>query len=399
MLGGAIRILAAKSTSVMEESPPRLAAATDLQRCRRRQAAKTLDRRRSVLFSVLFGVLSAACSQPPSQSVPAAATPPPGSDYEGAAFEFHPIKDDIYLAVETGNLAIWCNAVVIVNDNDVLLVESHVSPAAAWALLRELKQITDKPVRHVVNTHFHFDHLHGNQIYGGDVEIIGHEFTRRMVLAGSSNRGRTYDYFVGDMPGQVEELEAELAAAEDPDRMAEIEQELSILRNARLALDAVVPTPPNLTLTDRMTLYRGGREIQLMFLGRGHTGGDVVVYLPAEKVLATGDLLTAGLPWMGDAYPQEWAETLEHFKSLDVDVMLPAHGRAFQDFERIDHWQAYLRDFWTATARMHDQGMATEEAARRVDMRSHAGAFPRIVEVGAELAEVERVYELLDGGD
>ena len=273
MLGGAIRILAAKSTSVMEESPPRLAAATDLQRCRRRQAAKTLDRRRSVLFSVLFGVLSAACSQPPSQSVPAAATPPPGSDYEGAAFEFHPIKDDIYLAVETGNLAIWCNAVVIVNDNDVLLVESHVSPAAAWALLRELKQITDKPVRHVVNTHFHFDHLHGNQIYGGDVEIIGHEFTRRMVLAGSSNRGRTYDYFVGDMPGQVEELEAELAAAEDPDRMAEIEQELSILRNARLALDAVVPTPPNLTLTDRMTLYRGGREIQLMFLGRGHTGG------------------------------------------------------------------------------------------------------------------------------
>ena len=351
---------------------------------------------KSVLLAIFLGVASAACSQPASQSLPTPA-PPPGSDYEGAAFEFQPISDNVYLAVETGNLGAWCNAVVIVNDSDVLLVESHVSPAAAWALLRELKEITDKPVRYVVNTHFHFDHLHGNQIYGDDVEIIGHEFTRQMVLAGDSNRGGTYDYFAGFMPGRIEELEAELAAAEEPDRTGELRHKLEVLRNMRLAMDSVVPTPPNLTLTDRMTLHRGGREIQLLFLGRGHTGGDVVVYLPAERVLITGDLLTAGLPWMGDGFPWEWADTLERFKALDFDVMLPAHGRAIRDLERIDQWQAYLRDFWTITAAMHEQGMPAQEAAQRVDLRSHAGDYPRLAEIGAELLEVERVYELLDG--
>jgi len=398
MVGTAISIARVENDNRLDgpvSTPARLVAG-DLRRSQWRAAAYLVPAMRAVSLVVVFGALS-ACSQPASQSPPAATTPPPGSDYEGAAFEFQAISDDVYLAVETGNLGAWCNAVVIVNDSDVLLVESHVSPAAAWALLRELKEITDKPVRYVVNTHFHFDHLHGNQIYGDDVEIIGHEFTRQKVLSGDSNRGRTLDYFAGFIPGRIEELEAELAAGEEPDRTAELRHELVVLRNMRLAMDDVVPTPPNLTLTDRMTLHRGGREIQLMFLGRGHTGGDVVVYLPGERVLVTGDLLTAGLPWMGDGYPVEWADTLERFKTLDVDVMLPAHGRAIRDFERIDRWQAYLRDFWTITAAMHRQGIPAEEAARRVDLRSHAAAYPRLAEIGAELLEVERVYELLDG--
>ncbi len=355
--------------------------------------------RRAVLLSILLVALPAACSPPPvPESPPADATPPAGSDYEGAAFEFVPISDDIYLAVETGNLGAWCNAVVVVNESDVLLVESHVSPAAAWALLGELKAITDKPVRYVVNTHFHFDHLHGNEIYGDDVEIIGHEFTRQAVLAGDSNRGRTLDYFAGFMPGRIEALEAELAAIEEADGAGDARHQLEVLRNTKLAMDSVVPTPPNLTMTDRMTLHRGGREIQLQFLGRGHTGGDIVVYLPDERVLITGDLLTEGLPWMGDAYAGEWADTLERFKALEFDVMLPAHGRAIHDLEMIDQWQAYLRDFWTSTAALHEQGVSAQEAADRVDLRGHAGVFPRLAEIGARLPEVERAYEVLDGG-
>src|SRR5215212_5245821 len=85
-----------------------------------------------------------------------------------AAFTFTKIADNVYFAVGTGALTVFCNAAIIINDADVLIVDTHVSPEAARALLAELKTITSKPVRYVVNTHYHFDHSSGNQIYGAD---------------------------------------------------------------------------------------------------------------------------------------------------------------------------------------------------------------------------------------
>ena len=340
--------------------------------------------------------LSVACAQPATEPPTTPRPAPPGAEYEAPAFTFNEIREDVYLAVQTGTLAVWSNAVIVVNSNDVLLIESHISPAAAWALLQELRQITTKPVRYVVNTHFHFDHLHGNQIYDDNVEIIGHEFTRQMVMAGRSNSGRTYEFFVQTMPAQIAELDARLQTATDAAARAELGEQLRVLRNAKVATDAVVPTPPNLTLTRRMTLHRGGREIRLLFFGRGHTGGDVVVYLPAEQLLATGDLLTAGLPYMGDGYLLEWVDTLEQLKSLEIEVILPGHGRAFGDLEKIDRLQAYLRDLWDEAASLHEQGVPAEEAAQRIDMRSHAEGFPQISDVGVDPLAVERVYDLLN---
>ena len=110
---------------------------------------------------------------------------PPGSDFEGTAFEFEEVVPGIYHARGTGNLSVGSHGAVIVNDDDVLLVESHISAAAAYAVVDEIEALTGKPVRYVVNTHYHFDHAHGNQIYPDDVHVIGHEVTREML----ENRG------------------------------------------------------------------------------------------------------------------------------------------------------------------------------------------------------------------
>ena len=131
-----------------------------------------------------------------------------------------------------------------------------------------------------------------------------------------------------------------------------------------------------MTLTDTMTLYRGGREIRLLFLGRGHTGGDVVVYLPKERVVATGDLLTAGPSYLGDAFLTDWIATLDRLRALDFDTVLPGHGEAFQGKAKIDHFQSYLEDFWQQAKALHDAGVSAEEAARRIDLRSHAADYP-----------------------
>jgi glyoxylase-like metal-dependent hydrolase (beta-lactamase superfamily II) len=322
----------------------------------------------------------------------------PGAEHTPPAYTFHKIRDDVYHAVGTGSLAVGANAAVVINEADVLLVDSHVSPAAAQVLLEELKSITNKPVRYVVNTHFHFDHTHGNQIYPASVEVIGHQFTRDALASGASMRGRGYSRFIGTLPQQIATLRAQRDTATTAATRAELERRIRIRENYRAATAAVRPTPPSVAFDSRLTLYRGGREIRLLFFGRGHTGGDVVVHLPGERVLITGDLLTAGLSYMGDAFVPDWIETLERLKSLQFDVILPGHGLPVQR-ERIAHFQAYLTDFWGKVVPLHRAGVPAEEAARRIDMRSHATNYPAIRAVGVDVDAVHRAYEILAQAD
>ena len=340
-----------------------------------------------------------------------AAAPPPGSEFTGAAFEFEEVVPGVYHARGTGALSVGSHGAVIVNDDDVLLVESHISPAAAYAVVEEIEALTDKPVRYVVNTHYHFDHAHGNQIYPDDVHVIGHEVTREMLESGES-MGRSYELFVGRLPdqiaameGAVEELQRSVEEAGDDaareeaaEELAALEARLAYMRNYAAGQDALVPKGPNTTLSERMTLFRGDREIRILFFGRGHTGGDVVVHLPRERVIVTGDLLVPGLPFMGDGYLAEWVETLEHVKPLDFDWVLPGHGDPFRGKERIAYLQDYMRDLQERAAALHAQGIPYEEAAAQIDMTDHAEHYPQIRFPGVPAVAVQRVFELLDEG-
>ena len=317
----------------------------------------------------LLGLLVLVACQSPDFAPNEAATEFPASAFEGPAFEFESVSEDVFQARGTGNVAVGSNAAIIINDDDVLVVDSHISPAAAAALVSELRSITDKPVRYVVNTHFHFDHAHGNQIYPADVQIIGHEFTREMLANGGSV-GRTYQGFQEAMASQPGYIEGQRGLS---------------------------PTPPSTTLSERMTLFRGGREIRLLFFGRGHTGGDVVVFLPAERVLITGDLLLSGLPFMGDGFPVDWVETLEELKALTFDVVVPGHGRPFSNRDKIDDLQGYLRDLWERTSQAYSDGLTAEQAAEQVDLSDHSASYASLTSPGVPLTSVVRIYELLRG--
>jgi len=147
------------------------------------------------------------------QGAPSGARPP-GTNYKGPAFTFNKIADGVYHAVGTGSLVVMSNATIIEGDRDVLVVDSHVSPGGAWALREEPKAITPKPIRWVVNSHYHFDHSHGNQIYGREVEIIGHEFARAQILAGTSQDSPAREFYVGGVPNTIKALDSALAASD-----------------------------------------------------------------------------------------------------------------------------------------------------------------------------------------
>ena len=323
---------------------------------------------------------------------------PAGTLHTGKAFRFNKVKEGVYHAVGTGALTVVGNSSIIVNDSDVIVVDDHVSPAAASVLLDELKDITTKPVRTVINTHFHYDHAHGNQIFAKDVDIIAHEFTREMLLGGKSIGMPLYRDYLAGIPRQIEDLKKRIAAEPDAARKATLQTQLQVAENNRASQAELKPTPPNVTLQTRMTLYRGDREIQIRFIGRAHTAGDVVVYLPKERVVITGDMLTAALSNMSDAFVNEWPATLDVLKTLDFDTVLPGHGEAFTDKAKITYFQAYLRDVWTEVSRLKQQGVSAEDAAKQVDLTKHKEHFPTIQGPGVPLIAVTRIYELINQG-
>ena len=106
-------------------------------------------------------------------------------------------------------------------------------------------------------------------------------------------------------------------------------------------------------------MIRGSREIQLLWLGRAHTGGDIVVYLPQEGVLCTGDLLASD---MSNAYVNEYPDTLERVKSLDFVDVIPAHGEPLKGKDRFTALQTHMRNLWREVKTFHDQGVSATEA-------------------------------------
>src|SRR5262249_6937844 len=134
-----------------------------------------------------------------------------------------------------------------------------------------------------------------------------------------------------NVPNRIETLGKQIAEEKDAARRTTLQQQLAVAQQGWEQLREIMPTPPNVTYSKKKVLNLGGREVQLLFLGRGHTNGDTVVYLPKEKLVVTGDLMESVLAYMGDAQFDEWVSTLEALKKLDFDIDLPGHGVPFTD--------------------------------------------------------------------
>jgi cyclase len=314
----------------------------------------------------------------------------------GKIYVFEKIADGVYYATSTSPMATGGNHPIIVGEHDAFLVDDGTTPAAGRALLEDLKLITDKPVRWVVNTHFHYDHTDGNSIFGPEVEIIGHEYVRHAIADLDVLHREPFKTAMANMPIQVDALKKQIADEKDSAKRALLEKQLAAKQADWEEFKTLKPTPPNVTYSSKMTVYQGQREIRLLFLGRGHTQGDTVVYLPKERIVCTGDLMESQPAYMGDAMFDEWITTLDALKEINFDTVLPGHGVPFHEKSLITAFQSYLKDFMSQVAALRKQGLTAEEAAPKVDMTSHKGDFSQIQGVGVEIRGVRRMYEWMD---
>jgi len=314
----------------------------------------------------------------------------------GKVYTIQKIADGVYYTTSTSPTATGGNHTIIVGDHDVFLVDAGATAAAGRALLEDIKLVTDKPVRWVVNTHFHWDHTNGNSIFGPEVQIIGHEYVRHFIADLDVIHLEPFKTALANMPIQVDALKKQIGDEKDAAKRAPLETQLAAKQADWEEFKALKPTPPTMSYSSKMTLFQGSREIRLLFLGRGHTQGDTFVYLPKEKIVCTGDMMETQLAYMGDAMFDEWITTLDAVKELDFGTALPGHGVPFHEKSLITAYQSYLRDLLAKVAELRKQGLSAEETAQKVDMTSHKGDFPQIQGPGAEVRGIRRMYQWMD---
>jgi len=350
------------------------------------------------VFAVTLALVVAAVLSVEARAWAQGAGSPPSSGpvIQGKVYTIEKITDGVYYTTSTGPANTGGNHTFIIGDRDVILVDDGTTPLAARALLEDLKKITDKPVRYVINTHFHYDHTDGNSIFGPEVEIIGHEYVRHAIKDLDVTHREPMKTGITNMALQAESLKKQIGEEKDPQRKRTLQTQLAATQSDLEEMKALKPTPPNVTYSSKMTLYQGEREIQLLFLGRGHTPGDTVVFLPKERIVCTGDLMESRLAYMGDALFDEWITTLDALKKLDFDTVLPGHGVPFHEKSLITAFQSYLSDFITKVADLRKQGLSADDAAQKVDLTSHKLDFPQIQGPGAEVRGVRRLYEWMD---
>ena len=287
------------------------------------------------------------------------------------------IADGIYVAIQADPLArqVDGTSTVIVNDQDVVVVDANIGPTSARAVLAEIRKLTDKPVRYVINTHWHDDHVFGNFVYRDafpQVEIVAHANTRADLLTrGAENlKGKTEIY-----PSILDDSEKKLAAGKNKDGKPFTEAERADLTGLVEMLRAVVPDlkatrlePPTVTVDRELSLYRGSREIRILHPGRGNTRGDLAVYLPQEKVLLTGDLLVHPIPFAFGSYLGEWVQSLKKLRELDANVIVPGHGQIQKDKQYLDLVTSLLESVLQQTRDAAAKGLSLEDTRKVVDL-------------------------------
>jgi cyclase len=312
------------------------------------------------------------------------------------------ITETIYRADNPGTIGINSTSWVFINDDDVLAVDSEGSPDAARSLMAGIATVTSKPLRYLVDSHFHIDHAYGNAALPSTVQIIGSDFTRRMMQSPEARQGVTFRNFgVDPYPARIDNMKRQLAAEADAARKATLTQQIAVQEATRDFYAGNFPLKaPNVTLTDTLSIWSGTKEFRIMFLGRAHTGGDVFVYVPSEKAVANGDtLFKATVGWQGDAFPNEHPATLDNLKELDIELLLPGHGDHVQGKANIDavivNMQNYLREEWRQVAEAKTGGATPDAALQKLDLSRFREAYGN----GAtpSLAAVRRIYNIIDG--
>ena len=271
-------------------------------------------------------------------------------------FEIQKIAQGVYFAFARPQAVGNCNATIFVNSADVLVVDAHSKPSAAAGLIAQIKQqITTKPVRYLVDTHFHWDHSQGNSgyrdAYGKDLKIIASNATKKLQAQFQQPRLREsldpHGHPFSSQPHVPVLLDAarqRLSTAGSPEQKAVLAERIRQLESFQREMANFVPVLPTVTFGRTYVIRDKDHDLHVEFHGRAHTAGDVVVFCPQKRVVATGDMVIGTLPFLGDCYPKAWPKTIDSVAKLAFDQVAGGHGRVQQGRQHMTGQRNYIEE-------------------------------------------------------
>jgi cyclase len=254
------------------------------------------------------------------------------------------IGADLYAYITDNDSS--ANSTFLVGDKGILVVDTGLNEQEGRKLLEEIRKISPLPVRWIVNTHYHGDHLGGNSTVGPDAVIISTRYTRSQVLK------ETQEAKGGGQPAPEYVL--------------------------------------NQTLDHDLTLYVGSHEVRIYVPGPAHTRGDLVVYFPDQHAIATGDLfLNNACPYMDDGDLENWVGALNHILALPVEHVVPGHF-GVASMKDVRFFRDYLADLQTQVSRSYRNHFSLEQtkAALKLERFKDIRQFPQYEATFADNAAV-----------
>ena len=184
------------------------------------------------------------------------------------------------------------NTTFIITTEGVIVIDTRPTPTEARKVIEEIRKLTDLPIVYTINTHYHGDHTFGNQVFKNSKTIIAHKNVRDTLIKSGQDHLSLFKTF--GLPG----------------------------------MDEVEITPPNIVYEKSMEVWLGEYRLQLLYHGKGHTNGDTIIYIDQLRTVITGDLVfNEKIPYMGDAYIDEWIESLNYIELLKNETVVPGHGK------------------------------------------------------------------------
>ncbi len=263
------------------------------------------------------------------------------ADLEEKKVSFDRLSDHAYAYTAEGDP----NTGIVVGDDAVMVIDTQATPVMAQDVIRRIREVTDKPIRYVVMSHYHAVRVLGASAYKPE-QIIASRDTYDLIV----ERGEA------DMNSEIERFPRLFRAVESVPGL----------------------TWPTIVFERHMTMWLGKLQVEIMQVGRGHTKGDTIVWLPQEKILFSGDLVEYGAtPYTGDAYLTDWPATLDAVAALGARKLVPGRGASLQTPEQVQAGIDGTRAFVTAMYESVKRGAAAGKDLRTVYKETYAALKPR----------------------